>query len=68
MRPMASHLSATQQGLGFEYDEGHTDQSITALAGIPLLVQAFRSLGLPARCSGMCRSNGESEAMTRRRT
>jgi hypothetical protein len=33
--------------LGFEYDEGHKDQSITALAGIPLLVQAFRSLGLP---------------------
>jgi hypothetical protein len=40
--------SPTQQALGFEYDEGHGEQSLTALAGIPLLVQAFRSLGLPA--------------------
>src|SRR5689334_1341225 len=40
--------SPTQQGLGFEYEEGHQEQRITALAGIPLLVQAFRSLGLPA--------------------
>lgn len=48
MRPMASNRpSPTQQSLGFEYDEGHKDQRITALAGIPLLVQAFRSLGLP---------------------
>ena len=49
MRPMASNRrSPTQPGLGFDYDEGHQEQSITALAGIPLLVQAFRSLGLPA--------------------
>ena len=49
MRAMAANLpSPTQQGLGFEYDEGHKEQNITALAGIPLLVQAFRSLGLPA--------------------
>lgn len=49
MRPMASDRpSPTQQGLGFEYDEGHKDQSITALAGMPVLIQAFRSLGLPA--------------------
>jgi Transposase DDE domain group 1 len=41
-------LSPTQQGLGFDYEEGRTEQTITALAGIPLLVQAFRSLGLPA--------------------
>ena len=46
---MASNQrTPTQQGLGFEYDEGHKEQSITALAGIPLLVQAYRSLGLPA--------------------
>jgi hypothetical protein len=46
---MASNRpSPTQQGLGFEYDEGHNDQSITVLAGIPVLIQAFRSLGLPA--------------------
>src|ERR1700720_4894603 len=45
---VAKHPSPSQQGLGFEYDEGHKEQNITALAGIPLLVQAFRSLGLPA--------------------
>ena len=46
---MASNRpSPTQQGLGFEYDEGHKDQGITALAGIPVLIQAFRSLGLPS--------------------
>ena len=33
--------------MGFEYDEGHSEQNLTALAGIPLLVQAFRSLDLP---------------------
>ena len=45
---MASNRrSPTQPGLGFDYDEGHQEQSITALAGIPVLVQAFRSLGLP---------------------
>ena len=39
--------SPAQQGLGFDYDEGHSDQGWTALAGIPLLLQAFRSLDLP---------------------
>src|SRR5258708_16017543 len=39
--------SATQQPLGFDFDEGHAEQGLTALAGIPLLVQAFRSLDLP---------------------
>lgn len=36
-----------QQGLGFDYDEGHAEQGLTALAGMPLLLQAFRSLDLP---------------------
>lgn len=36
-----------QRGLGFEYDEGHTEQGLTGLAGIPVLLQAFRSLDLP---------------------
>src|ERR1700693_5949036 len=36
-----------QQALGFDYDEGHAEQGLTALAGIPLLLQAFRSLDLP---------------------
>jgi hypothetical protein len=38
--------SPTENGLLFEYDEGHEDQTLTALAGIPLVVQTFRSLGL----------------------
>ena len=36
-----------QQALGFDYDEGHAQQGLTGLAGIPVLVQAFRSLDLP---------------------
>src|SRR5258708_15187535 len=36
-----------QQALGFDYDEGHAEQGLTGLAGIPVLVQAFRSLDLP---------------------
>jgi hypothetical protein len=39
--------SSTQQPLGFDYDEGHVQQGLTSLAGIPLLLQAFRSLDLP---------------------
>jgi hypothetical protein len=41
-------ISPTENGLLFEYDEGHQDQTLTALAGIPLVVQTFRSLGVPA--------------------
>jgi hypothetical protein len=48
MRQMSlERRSPSQQALGFDYDEGHTDQGWTALAGIPLLLQAFRSLDLP---------------------
>jgi len=43
----SERVSPTQQPLGFDYDEGHSEQTLTALAGIPLLVQAFRSLDLP---------------------
>ena len=39
--------SPTKQPLGFDYDEGHAEQGLTALAGIPVLLQAFRSLDLP---------------------
>jgi hypothetical protein len=46
-RMSLEHLSPAQQPLGFDYDEGHADQRLTALAGIPLLLQAFRSLDLP---------------------
>ena len=38
--------SPTQQPPGLEYDEGHAEQGLTALAGIPVLLQAFRSLDL----------------------
>jgi hypothetical protein len=44
----ANPSSPTELPLGFDYDEGHVDQGLTALAGIPVLVQAFRSLALPA--------------------
>ena len=60
MRPTASNrLCPTQQCLGFDYDEGHKEQSITALAGIPLLAQAFRSLGLPASVKRNVSSNSD---------
>ena len=36
-----------QQRLGFDYEEGHAEQGLTGLAGIPVLLQAFRSLDLP---------------------
>lgn len=39
--------SPTQQPLGFDYEEGHAEQGLTALAGIPVFLQAFRSLDLP---------------------
>ena len=42
----SEHVSPTQQSLGFDYDEGHSEENLNALAGIPLLVQAFRSLDL----------------------
>jgi hypothetical protein len=43
----AKRRSPTQQPLGFDYDEGHAERGLTALAGIPLLLQAFHSLDLP---------------------
>lgn len=39
--------SPTQQALGFDCEEGHPEQGLTALAGMPLRLQAFRSLDLP---------------------
>ena len=39
--------SPTQRALGFDYDEGHAEEGLTALAGIPVFLQAFRSLDLP---------------------
>jgi hypothetical protein len=39
-------ISPTELPLGFEYDEGHLEERVTALAGIPMLVQAYRSLGV----------------------
>jgi DDE family transposase len=48
MRQMSQErLSPAQAPLGFDYEEGHADQGLTALAGIPLLLQAFRSLDVP---------------------
>ena len=47
MAMAGDRLSLIQRAFGFEYEEGHGEQNLTALAGIALLVlvQAFRSLG-----------------------
>jgi len=37
--------SPTELPLPFAYDEQQTEENVTALGGIPLLIQAFRSLG-----------------------
>ncbi len=47
----SERVSPTQQPLGFDYDEGHSEQNLTALAGIPLLVQAFLELEKSAAAS-----------------
>ena len=39
--------SPTESPLLFEVDPKPLEESLTALGGIPLVVQAFRSLGLP---------------------
>jgi hypothetical protein len=39
--------SPTESPLPFELDPQPTEETLTALGGIPLVVQAFRSLGLP---------------------
>src|SRR4029077_5451281 len=46
MRRM-SKASPTESPLLFEVDPKPLEESLTALGGIPLVVQAFRSLGLP---------------------
>jgi hypothetical protein len=61
----AHNSSPTQQALGLEYEEGHSEQSVTALVGIPLLVQASRSLGLPSSVQRMYASNSDCEDLTR---
>jgi len=38
--------SVTEQPLPFTYDDQATEEGVTALGGIPLLVQAFRSLAV----------------------
>src|ERR1700675_5168324 len=43
----AERQSRRQQPLGFDYEDGHGEQGLTGLAGIPVLLQAFRSLDLP---------------------
>ena len=41
--------SPTESPLLFEISPEPIPETLTALGGVPLLVQAFRSLGLPAR-------------------
>ena len=57
--------SPRQRPLGFDYDEGHGEQGLTALAVIPVLLQAFRSLDLPRSVGPMCRSNSASASWMR---
>jgi hypothetical protein len=44
--PKRPSLSPTEQPLPFTYDEQESEEAVTALGGMPLLVQAFRSLGV----------------------
>ena len=46
-RRKESRRSPTESPLLFEVDPQPTEEALTALGGIPLVVQAFRSLGLP---------------------
>jgi hypothetical protein len=39
--------SPTESPLLFEFDPKPAEEILTALGGLPLVVQAFRSLGLP---------------------
>ena len=39
--------SPTESPLLFEFDPKPAEEMLTALGGLPLVVQAFRSLGLP---------------------
>jgi hypothetical protein len=39
--------SPTESPLRFEVDPKPLEETLTALGGMPLVVQAFRSLGLP---------------------
>src|SRR6266851_5587760 len=43
-----SKSSPTESPLLFEVDPEPLPETLTALGGVPLVVQAFRSLGLPA--------------------
>ena len=40
--------SPTESPLLFEIDDEPLEETLTALGGVPLVVQAFRSLGVPA--------------------
>src|SRR5260370_38270079 len=41
--------SPTESPVLFEFDPKPAEEVLTALGGLPLVVQAFRSLGLPGR-------------------
>ena len=41
--------SPTESPLSFDIDPEPIPETLTALGGVPLLVQTFRSLGLPAK-------------------
>jgi len=62
----AEKASPTESPLLFEMDPEPAPEMLTALGGAPLVVQAFRSLGLPASVKRQVQSKGANAAMTRR--
>ncbi len=49
MKQKTRKPSPTESPLLFEIDSEPLPETLTALGGVPLLVQTFRSLGLPAQ-------------------
>ena len=48
MKPKTHKPSSAESALLFEIDPEPIPETLTALGGVPLVVQTFRSLGLPA--------------------
>ena len=48
MKPKTRKPSSTESPLLFEIDPEPLPETLTALGGVPLVVQTFRSLGAPA--------------------
>ena len=60
--------SPTESPLLFEVDPKPLEETLTALGGIPLVVQAFRLWGCRAACSNTWPSRNASGATTKPRS